>query len=123
MPLRGEFDGIVNEVQRHLPQPGAISPHPRAGRQQLGAPIEALCLCQLPTGLRDHSQGGAHIHVFMVQLQLTRIAAGKVEHVANQSAQMLRVGVDLLDVLALSLWQRRIAFVAFLEQHPAQPDD
>ncbi len=83
-------------------------------------PTQALFGGQASSGGGHHLQRFAEIEQFIRQAQLAHLAAGEIEHITNQPAQMLGAGINLFNVFAV---EAALVLLRFLQQHFAQAHD
>ncbi len=69
------------------------------------------------------AQFNAQIHLLVGQAQLTGFAAGHIDHITDQPAQVLGAGVDAFDILPVIAGQGDLIRPGFTHQDFAQAHD
>ncbi len=85
----GEFHGIAGEVEQNLTQPALVGQH--NGKARIGRPgdFQTLGVGAGAEQLGDALQQGLDVGGGRVQVEPARIQLGQVEHIVDQTEQML----------------------------------
>ena len=102
LALRGELDGVADEIHHHLPQPGGVAEdhlgHRFVDRFRQRDPLGC--------GLRREQDGGvvqavAEVEGMDFQLELAGLDLGKIEDVVDEHKERVAALLDRLGVVAL----------------------
>ena len=104
----GEFDGVVDQIDHHLPEPGGIAENPgRNGRFHIQSHIHVLLVSLQGHQIHGTFQHGRQVELRLLQLKLTGFDFGKIQDVVDESQQHFPGEPDLPQVVGLLLVEVR----------------
>ena len=107
--MLGELDGIADQVEKHLAEPGGVA-YQGVGhvRLQVAGQLQALLVGARGQGAQGVADRRPQGEVSRLQLQLARLDLGEVEQVVDQAQQAVGRRLDRPQALPLVVGQRGV---------------